>query len=135
MTDRFAHHLRLDRIGDGERLDLIPPIIAMIAGSHFDARTLSAPADDAAPIYVPLADGRVLAMPAARLRPIIIALHELLASGIVDPRAQALERQREFAALPGARGQLAAVSAQRRSWRHRLCQRERLFPPRLVNFA
>src|SRR5947199_9140120 len=22
MTDRFAHHLRLDRIGDGERLDL-----------------------------------------------------------------------------------------------------------------
>jgi uncharacterized metal-binding protein YceD (DUF177 family) len=23
MTDRFAHHLRLDRIGDGERLDLI----------------------------------------------------------------------------------------------------------------
>ena len=60
-------------IVDGERLDLIPPIIAMIAGSHFDARTLSAPADDAAPIYVPLADGRVLAMPAARLRPIIIA--------------------------------------------------------------
>jgi uncharacterized metal-binding protein YceD (DUF177 family) len=23
MTDRFAHHLRLDRIGDGERLDLV----------------------------------------------------------------------------------------------------------------
>ena len=23
MTDRFAHHLRLDQIGDGERLDLI----------------------------------------------------------------------------------------------------------------
>ena len=23
MTDRFAHHLRRDRIGDGERLDLV----------------------------------------------------------------------------------------------------------------
>jgi len=23
MTDRFAHHLRIDRVGDGERLDLI----------------------------------------------------------------------------------------------------------------
>ena len=23
MTDRFAHHLKLDRIGDGERLDLV----------------------------------------------------------------------------------------------------------------
>ena len=23
MTDRFAHHLRLDRVRDGERIDLV----------------------------------------------------------------------------------------------------------------
>ena len=53
---------------DGERIDLIGPIVALIASPGFDAATLQSAVDDV-PFYLPLEDGRVLALQAARHRP------------------------------------------------------------------
>lgn len=60
---------------DGERIDLVEPIVAMIGAPGFERVLDEAGADEAA--YLPLGDGRVLAFAAARLRPIVAAIREL----------------------------------------------------------
>lgn len=64
---------------DGERIDLVGPIVAMIGQPGFD-ETLEAAAEGAA-AYLPLGDGRVVALPASRLRPIVAAIRDLALGG------------------------------------------------------
>jgi superfamily II DNA or RNA helicase len=62
---------------DGARVDLIGPICKLIASPFFDAAGYQPFEGDDEPIYLPLTDGRCLAMPAVRLMPIIQAIHDL----------------------------------------------------------
>jgi superfamily II DNA or RNA helicase len=82
--------LDLGVVIDGERLDIVPAILSLIADPQFELAPTGAAADEALPVYVPLADGRILAMPSARLRPLLAALRELLDAGAIDPKAKRL---------------------------------------------
>lgn len=82
--------LGLGVLVDGQRLDLVPALLSAIADPDFDLGPRNDPTEDDPPIYLPLSDGRVLAMPAARLRPILAALHELFSAGVIDPKAKRL---------------------------------------------
>ena len=67
----------------GERIDLVGPLVALIAGSARALADLSLDEDEEnEPFYLPLADGRVLAVPAARLLPIVAAITELALGGL-----------------------------------------------------
>ena len=71
---------------DGERFDLVEPISRLLAEPDFDPSSLSA-LDDEDPIYLRLADGRNLALPASRLAPIIEAIYELsCASALINDK-------------------------------------------------
>ena len=64
---------------DGERVDLVEPLVALISSPAFSPDMfdgLDAGDDDEA-VFLPLPDGRVLAMPLSRLRPIVEAMREL----------------------------------------------------------
>lgn len=69
--------LHLGTIVDGERIDLIGPIVAMIAAPGFDLAMVDTAAEDDEAAYLPLGDGRVLAFSAARLKPIVAAIRDL----------------------------------------------------------
>jgi superfamily II DNA or RNA helicase len=66
---------------DGERIDLI---VAMIAAPGFDLATVELPAEEDEAAYLPLGDGRILAFPAGRLKPIVAAIRELALGNWVD---------------------------------------------------
>ncbi|MBU8543779.1 MULTISPECIES: DEAD/DEAH box helicase [Roseomonadaceae] len=70
---------------DGERLDLVPLLLRMIGGGKGQALLADQPDDK--PLLLPMADGRLLRLPMARLRPTLQALDELLADGAQDPEA------------------------------------------------
>ena len=67
----------------GERVDLVPALVQLIAGG--DGTMLPEGQDDNAPFLVELADGRLVALPVGQIRPILQALVELFASGGIDP--------------------------------------------------
>jgi superfamily II DNA or RNA helicase len=69
--------LHLGVMVDGERIDLISPIVAMIAAPGFDLAMVGVAAEEDEAAYLPLGDGRVLAFPAARLKPIVAAIRDL----------------------------------------------------------
>ena len=66
---------------DGETIDLVPPIVALIGAEGFDPSGFEGRGDDAEPFYLRLADGRFLALPVSRLAPIIAAIYELACGG------------------------------------------------------
>ncbi len=66
---------------DGQRIDLIDPIVSMIAKGTFDRKNYISDDSSDDPIYLPLGDGRFIALPPARFAPIINALYELASSG------------------------------------------------------
>ncbi|MBP1178454.1 SNF2-related protein [Methylobacterium sp. PvR107] len=79
--------LHLGTMVDGERIDLIGPIVAMIAAPGFDLAMVDTAAEDDEAAYLPLGDGRVLAFSAARLKPIVAAIRDLaLGSGAGEGR-------------------------------------------------
>ncbi len=67
---------------DGAHVDLVPALLALIEGGELSA-FLGAETDDedAANILLQLEDGRLLSMPTAQLRPILLPLLELFAGG------------------------------------------------------
>lgn len=68
---------------DGEAVDLVQPIVAMIGAPNFDRRIFAESEDDE-PIYLRLADGRFLALPKARLAPVVEAIWELACGGALQ---------------------------------------------------
>jgi hypothetical protein len=80
---------------DGERIDLVPALLPFIAAQRLE--TCDGDPDSPAqerPVYVPLPDGRILALPAARLRPLLAALHDLFSAGAIDAQRQRLRFSR-----------------------------------------
>ena len=66
---------------DGERVDLVPALIRLIARPE----RLFLEDDDDAPFLLPLPDGRTLALAMGRIRPTLMALIELFEGGGIDP--------------------------------------------------
>ncbi|MGF6308938.1 superfamily II DNA or RNA helicase [Bradyrhizobium sp. i1.8.4] len=62
---------------DGERRDLAPLLAALVSQPGFAPETVKQLADDGDSVYLPLADGRYLAMAASRFLPLVLALHSL----------------------------------------------------------
>ena len=63
---------------DGERVDLVDPLVALISSPGFSPDMFDGlDAEDGEAVFLPLPDGRVLAVPLARLRPIVEAMREL----------------------------------------------------------
>ncbi len=73
--------LHLGVVVDGERVDLIPALVRLIARP--EAAALVEGPDDK-PFILPLPDGRLLSLPMSRIRPTLLALLELWAAGGVD---------------------------------------------------
>ena len=66
---------------DGQRIDLVDPIVSMIAKGTFDRKNYTVDEGSDDPIYLPLGDGRFIALPPTRFAPIINGLYELASSG------------------------------------------------------
>jgi len=81
--------LDLGVLVDGERIDLVPAILRAVASPTFDGPGVSEHSDKD-PLYLPLGDGRILAVPAARLRPMLSILHELFTAGTIETDAKRL---------------------------------------------
>jgi SNF2 family DNA or RNA helicase len=79
--------LDLGVVVDGERVDILPAVLRLIGGPAFDPAICDAEADGDLPVYLGLGDGRTLALPMARLGPIIAALYELCRLGMAEADA------------------------------------------------
>ena len=75
--------LELGAMVDGERVDLLPLLLRLIAGGKGAA--LVEHHEDHEPFLLPLPDGRLLTLPMARIRPMVLALAELFAEGRLNP--------------------------------------------------
>lgn len=94
---------------EGERIPLAEPIAALLARPDFAIESIDETSPE--PVMLPLGDGRLLALPGARLKPILLALRELslgggsgeggrLRLGLVDAATlAALERMSEAAMI------------------------------------
>ena len=102
--------LELGVVVDGERLDLLPLLLRLIAGGRGEA--LVEHHDDDEPFLLPLPDGRLLSLPMARIRPMLLALAELFAEGRLDPSGEAPVR---FTRLDAAEA-LALEAASGLAW-------------------
>ena len=70
--------LHLGVVVEGERVDLVGPIVALISSPDFSIESFAAlAANDDKPVFLPLPGGRVLSMPMGRLRPIIEGMRDL----------------------------------------------------------
>ncbi|TPQ40123.1 helicase [Bradyrhizobium guangdongense] len=67
---------------DGERYDLAPDVAALVSAPDFKPDRLKQLADKGERFYLPLADGRHLAIAANRFLPLVLALHGLHVSGV-----------------------------------------------------
>jgi superfamily II DNA or RNA helicase len=69
---------------DGERLDLIEPIVKLIASKGWNPETSTYASMGDAPVFVPLGGGRFIPIKASRLEPIVRLIHELSGGGEAD---------------------------------------------------
>jgi superfamily II DNA or RNA helicase len=67
---------------DGERRDLAPMLAALVSDPAFTPDMVKKLAEDGDNLYVPLADGRHVALAANRFLPLVLALHTLKLSGV-----------------------------------------------------
>jgi superfamily II DNA or RNA helicase len=67
---------------DGERRDLAPMLAALVSNPGFTPDMVKKLAEDGDNLYVPLADGRHVALAADRFLPVVLALHSLRLSGV-----------------------------------------------------
>jgi superfamily II DNA or RNA helicase len=69
---------------DGERLDLIEPIVKLIASTGWNPEASTYASMGDAPVFVPLGKGRFIPIRASRLEPIVRLIHELSGGGEAD---------------------------------------------------
>ncbi|MDN3568297.1 DEAD/DEAH box helicase [Paeniroseomonas aquatica] len=77
--------LHLGVVVGGQRIDLIPILVMLIANGSGAALARTEDGDEDAPFLVPLPDGRLLSLPRARVRPIMLALIEIFSGGGIGP--------------------------------------------------
>ncbi len=68
---------------EGQKLDLAPLLANLVMSDRLDPAAVTLMAEEGDDIYIPLDDGRHLALAAKRFLPVIIALHELTMGGSV----------------------------------------------------
>ena len=92
--------LDLGVVLDGERINLVPALLDLIAdaGSQLESGAGALADDDMPPLLLPLPDGRVLAVPFAQVRPILLPLLELFAGAELDEQAGTIRLSRRNAA-------------------------------------
>ena len=73
--------LDLGVVIDGETIDLVAPIVALISSEDFDRSAFNEAGDEGEPFYLRLSDGRFVDLPKARLGPIVAAIYELACGG------------------------------------------------------
>ena len=80
--------LHLGVLVEGQRLDLVPGLVKLIAATPVEAlaKTLGDAPDDA-PFVIPLPDARLLSLPLGQIRTMLLALADLFAAGGVDAEA------------------------------------------------
>jgi len=104
--------LELGVVVDGARVDLVPPLLELIRRADLAGLLDASGAEDAAeqPLLLPLADGRLLTLPIAAIRPTLAILFELFGAGDLATEADgfALPRSR-FAEL--ARLEASGIAA------------------------
>ncbi len=84
---------------DGVRVNLTPALLNLIADAGLPIDPGADDTDDAPPpVLLPLADGRLLAVPFARLRPVLAPLLELFAGADLDLQADAIRLSRRNSA-------------------------------------
>ncbi|MGH7041509.1 MAG: SNF2-related protein, partial [Acetobacteraceae bacterium] len=91
----------------GERVDLVPPLLKLIASLKGDLPAAIATAAEDAAFTLPLPDGRILSLPLGRIRPILLALVDLFADGAIDPAETTIRFTRHNAAELAALEQAA----------------------------
>jgi len=84
---------------DGQKLDLAPLLANLVLTDGLDPAAITALAEDSDDIYIPLDDGRHLALAAKRFLPVIIALHELTVGGSLISKSGRLRVSRAETAL------------------------------------
>ena len=67
---------------DGARHDLAPMLAALVSRPDFTLQSVRKLAEEGDHLYVPMADGRHLALAADRFLPLVLALHSLNLSGV-----------------------------------------------------
>ena len=67
---------------DGSRHDLAPLLAEMVRAPGFDPAAIERMAESGEHLYLPLADGRLLALAAARFVPLLLALHTVSLNGL-----------------------------------------------------
>ncbi|PWB82940.1 MAG: serine/threonine protein phosphatase [Methylocystaceae bacterium] len=78
--------LDLGVVVDGEAIDLVEPIVALIGSKGFDPTAFDDPSGDGDAFYLQLPDKRMLALPRARLAPIVRAIYELACGGALGDK-------------------------------------------------
>jgi superfamily II DNA or RNA helicase len=92
--------LDLGVVMDGERLDLVPALLAAMAKPTYNAQAVANVSEsNDLPFYLPLADGRILALPVARIKPILVTLYELFSATAFDADARRLTFSRHDASI------------------------------------
>ncbi len=77
--------LHLGVVVEGERLDLVPGLVRMIAATQgTDLVGMLEGAPDDAPFVLPLPDGRLLSIPLGRIRTMLLALSDLFGGGGIE---------------------------------------------------
>ena len=84
---------------DGQKLDLAPMLANLVLTDGLDPDAVRALADEGDDIYIPLDDGRHLALAAKRFLPVIIALHDLTMGGAVVGKNGKLQVSKAESAL------------------------------------
>jgi superfamily II DNA or RNA helicase len=87
---------------DGERRDLAPILAALVCNPDFTPDLIKQLAGAGDPLYVPLAEGRHLALAADRFLPLVLALHSLQLSGVLVETSGKLRLSRADVAFKGA---------------------------------
>lgn len=79
---------------DGERQDLAPHVAALVSAPDFTPDRLRQLADKGDRFYLPLTDGRQLALAADRFLPLVLALHSLHLSGTLTDGSKKIRLSR-----------------------------------------
>jgi superfamily II DNA or RNA helicase len=79
---------------DGERRDLAPMLAALVSNPAFTPDLVKQLAEDGDNLYVPLADGRHVALAADRFLPLVLVLHSLKLSGVFVETSGAIKLSR-----------------------------------------
>jgi SNF2 family DNA or RNA helicase len=79
---------------DGKKIDLAGLLVSLLSNDRFDIDDVAKMAANDESIYVPLSDGRRVAIAAARFLPVVVALHGLKLNGLAPGKSGKIKLSR-----------------------------------------